>query len=169
MNIFTGASADTLKIPLIKNPLATYTHYEKLLSKFNSLDNLPHLIKASESDLEELKDQAANLYLSGFDLLLSLVTLTIITIATINLYFSIYGRDFAIRQTLGRPFSEKKHLYWSLTLLQIIIIYCILATNSMLNTSNLILFIILTLGDILLNAISIKCFSKNLVRRFLND
>ncbi len=169
LNIFTGASADTLKIPLIKNPLATYTHYEKLLSKFNSLDNLPHLIKASESDLEELKDQAANLYLSGFDLLLSLVTLTIITIATINLYFSIYGRDFAIRQTLGRPFSEKKHLYWSLTLLQIIIIYCILATNSMLNTSNLILFIILTLGDILLNAISIKCFSKNLVRRFLND
>ncbi|MCZ3621996.1 hypothetical protein [Lactobacillus mulieris] len=169
LNIFTGASADTLKIPLIKNPLATYRHYEKLLAKYNSCDNLPHLIKASDSDLEEVKSQAASFYLSGFDLFLSLVTLITVTLSTINLYFSIFGREFAIKQALGRPLREKTYFYWALILLQTSLLLGLIIATKMLNLSNLVLFAILTIGDILFSTIAIKSFSKNLVRRFLND
>lgn len=167
-----GKSSDSLKIPLINNSVKqTYQKYYSLLKKYNMIDNFPNFIRSSNYQKEELKSNFEEIKYNIIPEVISLALYLIISISVIYLYFSIYGKNFAIKYTLG---ISKWHATWNYWLLWglavlIMILFCIYRHIPLTTPINATLFITVAVVDFLISIISIHFFSKSTLWRFLHD
>lgn len=172
LNIITGDNKDPLKIALHgKSPDYVYkTVYKHLLYKNNLLDNYSQLIRASDINNQLLKQSEGLVLSNAIFIGISLLLFVIISLATAYLYFSVYGRSYAIKQTLGISIFKSSIAFWKLWLGQLLItILFILGTGNKLDPATISLFLIAVIIDLIISIFGIKIFSHHAIRSFLND
>lgn len=167
-----GNSSDSLKIPLINNSvMQTYQKYYPLLKKYNMADNFPNFIQSNEYQKEELKSNFEEIKYNIIPEIISLTLYLIISISIIYLYFSIYGKNFAIKYTLGISKWRATWNYWLLwgAAISVMVLFCLYRHISLTTPVNATLFITTTTIDFLISITSIHFFSKSTLWRFLHD
>lgn len=172
LNIIAGDNKDPLKVALHgKSPDYVYQKvYKQLLYKNNLLDNYPQLIRASDVSNQLLKQSAGEVLYNAIFIIISLLLFMIISLATAYLYFSVYGRSYAIKQTLGISVFKSSMAFWKLWLGQLFItILFILGTGHKFEPATVILFLIAVVIDLSISILGIKIFSHHAIRSFLND
>ena len=172
LNIITGDNKDPLKVALHgKSPDYVYQKvYKQLLYKNNLWDNYPQLIRASDVNNQLLKQSAGEVLYNAIFIIISLLLFMIISLATAYLYFSVYGRSYAIKQTLGISVFKSSMAFWKLWLGQLFItILFILGIGHKFELATVILFLIAVVIDLSISILGIKIFSHHAIRSFLND
>lgn len=88
-----------------------------------------------------------------------------------SLYFSVYGRTFTIKQTLGMSTFRSMLNYWLLWLLQIILVIVVLSVfiQKITDPPVYLLFITAIFIDFIVSLLTIHLFSRKAVGRFLNE
>ena len=154
-----------------KSPDYVYkTVYKHLLYKNNLLNNYPQLIRASDINNQLLKQSEGLVLSNAIFIGISLLLFVIISLATAYLYFSVYGRSYAIKQTLGISVFKSSIAFWELWLGQLLItILFILGTGNKLDPATISLFLIAVIIDLIISIFGIKIFSHHAIRSFLND
>lgn len=169
-NMFTGDGKDPLKVALHgKTPEKIYNELYPLLSKYNLSDNFPQLIRASDMQLNLLQQAEGNVLSNVISLLITVVIFITISVSLIYLYFSIFGRTCAIKQTTGISVYRSSGGLWLLWLSQIILTIIFTFSSNQVNHSSVILFFLALCMDLVTNLISLKIFAKNAVRGLLNE
>lgn len=167
LNLATGDINDPLKIPLDHHtPQTLYKKYLSVLKQTNFVDNFPNFIKCKNRSFEEFKADLSNIVLSIYPIIVSFILYLLTTISGIYLYMNIYGKSFMVKQTLGFSLINSSINYWKLWLMQTILLFLVLPSIFHTNTS--ILLFLLIFFDALLSYVSIKIFSNQTKRRFLN-
>lgn len=170
-NLFTGKVDDTLKIPLHSlTPVKLYMKYDRLLSKYNFKDNLPQMIEANSNKQNE-KMFLENSKKTLLPMILNVVVLITISVIMIYLYFAIYGYDYAVKRINGVSYIRRSCNYWLMWIIEIVLLglFQNIYIESLLKIPSLILFLIVTISDLLINVVGAQIFSGNALRRFLSE
>lgn len=138
--------------------------------KNNLWDNYPQLIRASDANNQLLKQSAGEVLYNAVFIMISLLLFMIISLATAYLYFSVYRRSYAIKQTLGISVFKSSMAFWKLWLGQLFItILFILGIGHKFEHATEILFLLAVVIDLSISILGIKIFSHHAIRSFLND
>ncbi|KLI74638.1 bacteriocin-associated integral membrane protein [Lacticaseibacillus zeae DSM 20178 = KCTC 3804] len=170
-NIFTGDARDPLKVALhgVK-PEVVYNKYLPTLAKYNLTDNYPQLIRASNIDSHILHQTLGNITSGLVSMITSLIAFFFLAVSTAYLYFSIFGRTFAVKQILGFSTIQSSHVFWLLWLsISGLTIFTFLLGSHEITPSTVFLFALAFTIDFLISFISITIFSKDTIRRCLYD
>lgn len=119
--------------------------------------------------LNLLQQAEGNVLSNVISLLITVVIFITISVSLIYLYFSIFGRTCAIKQTMGISVYRSSGGLWLLWLSQIILTIIFTFSSNQVNHSSVILFFLALCMDLVTNLISLKIFAKNAVRGFLNE
>lgn len=170
-NMFTGNDRDPLKIALHgKTPQEVYkTKYQALFKKYNLTDNYPQLIRASAIQLNVLQQAEGNIMANIISIMITLVTFLVISISLVYLYFSIFGRTYAIKQTLGISIARSSLGLWLLWVIQIILTVIFTFSSSQVSVSGIVLLIFAIGVDFIVSLVGLKIFSKNSIRGLINE
>ena len=172
LDIFTGDADDTIKIPKKgRSPKQIYRHYLSILEKYNLRDNLPQIIRSDQSRKADLANIFSEVYVDIFVIIISFVMFIMILAIMMSLYFSVYGRTFTIKQTLGMSTFRSMLNYWLLWLLQIILVIVVLSVfiQKITDPPVYLLFITAIFIDFIVSLLTIHLFSRKAVGRFLNE
>lgn len=172
LDIGLGQAADCIKIPLVnKSVKQTYQKYYPVFKKYNMVDNFPGFIRSSEYQTAELNSELEDIKYDIVPEVISVILYLIISISIIYLYFSIYGRNFAIKYTMGISNWRATISYWILWIFEIslLVLFCIFEHISLTTPTNITLFLTMAIIDLLISISSIQFFSKSTLRRFLHD
>lgn len=170
-NIFTGDGKDPLKVALHgKSPQQVYNNeYKKLLEKYNLADNYPQLIRVNDIQLNLLQQEEGNTISNVISITIALISFMIISLSLIYLYFYIFGRTYAIKQTLGVSVFKSSIGLWLLWIVQIILVIMFTFSNGQINISSAILLASAICIDFLVDLVSLKVFAKKSIRRLLSE
>lgn len=142
-----------------------------ILEKYNLRDNLPQIIRSDQSRKADLANIFSEVYVDIFVIIISFVMFIMISAIMMSLYFSVYGRTFAIKQTLGMSTFRSMLNYWLLWLLQIVLVIIVLSVfiQKITDPPVYLLFITAIFIDFIVSLITIHLFSRKAVGRFLNE
>lgn len=170
-NIFTGDAKDPLKVALHGATVSqVYKQYLPLLTKYNLTDNYPQLVRASDIDYHVLQQTLGNITAGIVTIITGSIAFLLLTISTAYLYFSIFGRTFAIKQTLGMSMLKSSHTFWLLWLtIAGLSAIALLGLGNGFNPPAFALFIIAIIADFLISFASVTVFSKRAIKGHLYD
>ncbi|QNQ81578.1 hypothetical protein [Lactobacillus sp. PV012] len=171
LNIGTGDVNDPLKIPLVNNsPGNTYHFYFAFLKKNNLLDNYPHLAATSNAAYEDLLGSFDGITGLFKENLLVFILFLLVVFSTIYLYFTVYGKSSALKQTLGYSRIYSTRFYWIIWVIQFFVILALLKFYfHRFTPPYLMTFALAEILEALIAIISITIFSKYSLRRAIND
>ncbi|GFZ26372.1 hypothetical protein [Lactobacillus corticis] len=172
LNAFTGSAADTIKIPLKgRTTKQLYRQYLPILAKYELSDEIPNMIRADQTRRAELQSEAGDAKEDWLVILLSLMIYLLITITMIYLYLAVYGREVAIKLTLGISPLKAERNYWLLWLIQLVVVLGftkVYGTKMPLTLAEL-LFAATVAADFVISQLGLRIFTKKAMAKFLDE
>lgn len=170
-NAGTGNVNDPLKISLINNsPENTYRFYYAFLRKYNLLDNYPHLTPASNANYEDLLGSFDGITGLFQENTLVFILFLLVVFSTIYLYFTVYGKSIALKQTLGYSRLYSTLFYWIIWIIQFFVILALLKFYfHKFTPPHLVTFAVAEVLEAIIAIITITIFSKYSLRRAINE
>ncbi|BDR59762.1 hypothetical protein KIM322_00230 [Lactobacillus xylocopicola] len=101
--------------------------------------------------------------------IITFISFITISVSLIYLYFFVFGRSYAIKQTLGASIYRSSMGLWLLWIVQVVLAIIFTFRDGQFNVSGSILLTLAICIDFLVSLVGVKVFARNSIRGLLNE